>query len=162
MTPKNKKVKRWFYIDNRKALDPSIDREEVVVGVPEDRVIRTDFDRKIVLDLSAPENEYALLMFPLAQVFDWDKWQDGFDKYWRGDQHGNTREQFRSFKRQVLENFKYDRVASYQFGPLDLERSSVRSVREGQHRRKTTGCFRAGHRYICCGRARATERLVRG
>ncbi len=26
VTPKNKKVKRWFYIDIRKALDPMIDR----------------------------------------------------------------------------------------------------------------------------------------
>ena len=38
VTPKNKKVKRWFYIDIRKALDPSVDREEAIVGVPEDRV----------------------------------------------------------------------------------------------------------------------------
>lgn len=28
VTPKNKKVKRWFYIDITKALDPSIDRED--------------------------------------------------------------------------------------------------------------------------------------
>jgi hypothetical protein len=43
-------------------------------------------------------------------VFDWDKWQDGFDKHWRGDQHESVREEFRAFKRQVLENFKYYRV----------------------------------------------------
>ena len=30
VTPKNKKVKRWFFIDIRKALDPSIDREESI------------------------------------------------------------------------------------------------------------------------------------
>ena len=29
VTPKKKKVKHWFYIDIRKALDPSIDREAV-------------------------------------------------------------------------------------------------------------------------------------
>src|SRR6516164_8926160 len=28
VTPKNKKVRRWFYIDIIKALDPSIEREE--------------------------------------------------------------------------------------------------------------------------------------
>src|SRR5947209_19248558 len=38
VTPKNKKVKRWFYIDIRKALDPSMEREEAIIGVPEDRV----------------------------------------------------------------------------------------------------------------------------
>ena len=110
VTPKNKKVKRWFYVDIRKALDPFADREEAIVGVPEDRVIRTDFGREAVLDLSSAENEYAALMYPVPQVFDWDNWQDGFDKHWRGDQHEGVREEFRAFKRQVLENFKYYRV----------------------------------------------------
>ena len=110
VTPKNKKVKRWFYIDIRKALDPSVDREEAIVGVPEDRMVRADFGREVVLDLTTSENEYSAMMYPLAQVFDWDKWQDGFDMYWRGDDKEKVREEFRSFKRQVLENFKYYRV----------------------------------------------------
>jgi hypothetical protein len=110
VTPKNKKVKRWFYIDIRKSLDPSADREEAIVGVPEDRIIRKDFGREAVLDLSSSDKEYACLMFPVTLVFDWDKWQDGFDKYWRGDQNENVREEFRGFKRTVLENFKYYRV----------------------------------------------------
>src|SRR5437773_8428969 len=62
VTPKKKKVKRWFYIDIRKALDPLADREESIVGVPEDRVIRTDFGRGATLDLSSLEKEYAALM----------------------------------------------------------------------------------------------------
>jgi hypothetical protein len=110
VTPKKKKVKRWFYLDIRKCLDPSADREESVVGVPEDRVIRTDFGREVVLDLTAPEREYAELMYPLTKVFDWDRWQDGFDKYWKGDHNESVREEFREFKREVLENFKYYRI----------------------------------------------------
>lgn len=110
ITPKKKKVKRWFYIDIRKALDQSIDREEAIVGVPEDRFVRKDFGREVVLDLSTAEGEYALLMYPLTQVFDWDRWQDGFDKHWRGDENEGVREEFRIFKRQILENFKYYRV----------------------------------------------------
>jgi hypothetical protein len=110
VTPKKKKVKRWFYIDIRKSLDSSVDREEAIVGVPEDRVVRTDFGREVIVDLSSAEREYASLMYPLSQVFDWDKWQDGFDKHWRGDQNESVREEFRAFKRQVLENFKYYRV----------------------------------------------------
>src|SRR5437868_8259238 len=50
VTPKNKKVKRWFYIDIRKALDGSVDREDAIVGVPEDKIERTDFGRVITLD----------------------------------------------------------------------------------------------------------------
>lgn len=110
VTPKKKKVKRWFYVDIRTALDPTKDREEAIVGVPEDRTIRTDFGREVLLDVSSAEREYALLMYPVAQVFDWDRWQDGFDQYWRRDENEHTREVFRTFKRQVLENFKYYRV----------------------------------------------------
>lgn len=110
VTPKKKKVKRWFYIDIRKAMDPSVDREEAIVSLPEDRVVRATFGREVVTDLSTEEQEYALLMYPVAQVFDWDKWQDGFDSHWRGDKHESVREEFRAFKRQVLENFKYYRV----------------------------------------------------
>ena len=110
VTPKKKKVKRWFYIDIRKALDPSIDREESIVGLPEDKIEKTDFGRVMKSDLSSAHKEYAALMYPVSQVFDWDKWQDGYDNYWRGDQHESVREEFRAFKRQILENFKYYRV----------------------------------------------------
>jgi hypothetical protein len=110
VTPKKKKVKRWFYIDIRKSLDPSVDREDAIVGVPEDRIVRTDFGRETVLDLSSSEQEYSTLMYPVSQVFDWDRWQDGFDKHWRGDENESIRDEFRAFKREVLENFKYYRV----------------------------------------------------
>jgi hypothetical protein len=123
VTPKNKKVKRWFYIDIRKALDLSGDREEAIVGMPEDRVKRTDFGREVELDLSTSEREYAALMYPVTAVFDWDRWQDGFDKHWRGDENEAMREEFRTFKRQVLENFKYYRVPV-----ISLDRSTSKEA----------------------------------
>src|ERR1017187_6876853 len=97
VTPKNKKVKRWFYINIRNALDPSVDREEAIIGVPEDKAVRSDFGREVRLDLSSTEQEYASLMYPVCHVFDWDKWQDGFDEHWRGDQNQSVREEFRAF-----------------------------------------------------------------
>jgi hypothetical protein len=123
VTPKNKKVKRWFYVDIRKALDPSIDREEAIVGVPEDKIERSDFGRKIDRDLSAPEKEYASLMYPVCHVFDWDRWQDGFDEYWSGDTNKSVREEFRDFKRQILESFKYYRVPV-----INLDRSTSKEA----------------------------------
>jgi len=123
VTPKKKKVKRWFYIDIRKALDPNVDREEAIVGVPEDRRIRADFGREVVLDLSSAEQEYASLMYPVCQVFDWDRWQDGFDNHWRGDLNESIREEFRAFKRHVLENFKYYRVPV-----ISLDRSTSKEA----------------------------------
>lgn len=123
ITPKKKKVKRWFYIDIRKALDPTIDREDAVIGVPEDRVIRKEFGREVDLDLSTPELEYANLMYPVCQVFDWDSWQDGFDRHWRGDEKEEVRDEFRTFKKQILENFKYYRVPV-----ISLDRSTTKEA----------------------------------
>lgn len=123
ITPNKKKVKRWFYIDIRKTLDPLQDREEAIIGVPEDRIVRADFGREIVLDLSSPEKEYENLMYPVPQVFDWDRWQDGFDSFWSGDGNQCVREEFRSFKRSILENFKY-----YQVPVIALDRSTTKEA----------------------------------
>jgi hypothetical protein len=109
-TSKKKRVKRWFYIDIAKAIDGTVDREEAVISVPEDRIERRDFGREVTRDLSTPAKEYAALMFPVSQVFDWDTWQDGFNDHWSGEDHKAQREQFRTFKREVLENFKMYRV----------------------------------------------------
>lgn len=123
VTPKNKKVKRWFYIDIRKALDDSADREEAVIGVPEDRTVRSDFGREVILDLSSPQKEYTSLMFPMSQVFDWDNWQDGFDERWAGDHNKGVRDEFRAFKRQVLENFK-----GYHVPVITLDRATSKEA----------------------------------
>jgi hypothetical protein len=123
VTPKNKKVKRWFYIDICKALDAAVDREDAIVGVPEDKVIRSDFGREVLLDLSTPQGEYAALMYPVSQVFDWDRWQDGFGDHWRGNEHEEKRETFRAFKRQILENFK-----SYRVPVISLDRSTSKEA----------------------------------
>lgn len=123
VTPKNKKVKRWFYIDIRKSMDPGVNREEAIVGLPEDRIARTDFGREVVLDLSTSDNEYKSLMYPVAQVFDWDNWQDGFDDYWTGDQNASVRKEFRAFKNSVLENFK-----RYQVPVIALDSSTSKEA----------------------------------
>lgn len=82
ITPKKKRVRRWFYIDIAKALDASVEREDAVISVPEDRIIATDFNRTVVLDVSNQEREFERLMFPVASIFDWDNWQLSFFAYW--------------------------------------------------------------------------------
>lgn len=106
ITPRQKLVKRWFYIDIQKALRPDVDRENAIFTVPEDRKIKEDFDRRIVLDLSAPEAEYEQMMFPVNQVFDWDAWQDGFGDYWIAKGDVGKRQVFQRFKNEVLQHFK--------------------------------------------------------
>jgi hypothetical protein len=123
ITPKKKKVKRWFYIDIRASLDPTQDREEAIIGVPEDRIEKTVFGRGSGLDLSSAELEYQSLMYPVTQVFDWDEWQDGFDDYWSGDTNKNIRKEFRTFKKLILENFKY-----YQVPVIALDKSTSKEA----------------------------------
>lgn len=123
VTPKNKRVKRWFYIDIASALDKDADREEAIVGFPEDKVARTDFGREIKLDVSTREREYAAMMFPLTEVFDWDDWQDGFNDYWQGEDGKATKEKWKSFKKEVLENFK-----SYQVPVITLDKTTTKEA----------------------------------
>jgi hypothetical protein len=106
ITPKNKLVKRWFYIEIAKALQAGADRDEAIFAVPEDRRVKANFNKDILLDLSTPELEYEKLMFPLNRVFDWDEWQDGFGDFWIARNDQPKRELFKQFKKAVLENFK--------------------------------------------------------
>src|SRR5258708_1641972 len=109
ITVKKKKVKRWFYIDIRKALDPAVDRDEAIIAIPEDKKVTTSFGREVILDVTTQENEFKSLIYPVSRVFDWDDWQDGFDSYWSGSEHEPMRREFRRFKREILESFKgYD------------------------------------------------------
>jgi len=47
----------------------------------------------IILVLTIP------LFGMFKQVFDWDRWQDGFDQYWKGDANEAVRETFRGLRR---------------------------------------------------------------
>lgn len=83
-TEKGKNIKRFYYLDIKKCLDESEDREDAVFSVPADRRIKTNFDRDIVLDLSTRELEYEHEMFPLNIVFDSgarEDWADGYKEY---------------------------------------------------------------------------------
>ena len=81
---RGKDIQRWYYIDMLKALDPSADREEAMVSVPADRVLKT-FRNAVVADYSTPENEYQAFMFPCEHIFDSADWQYGFFRYWNYD-----------------------------------------------------------------------------
>ncbi|MFE5330797.1 DUF262 domain-containing protein [Embleya sp. NPDC056575] len=77
---RKKNVKLWYYVDIAKAVGPSADRDEAIVSVPENKVLRSDFARH-VLDLSTRELECQAGYFPLRLVFEYaerSKWQQTF------------------------------------------------------------------------------------
>lgn len=116
ITPRLKLVKRWFYVDMQKALRADVDREEAIVGVPEDRKVKSGF-RKVDLDLSSSELEYDNLMFPLNRVFNWDDWREGFEDYWIAKGESTKRDFFKEFKNEVLRKFEGYQVPVIALGP---------------------------------------------
>jgi len=69
--PRNsKRLQRWYYADINRCLDPNDDREEAILAVPEDRLLRTDFGRVVKADYSTTEKECAAETFPLRRSLD--------------------------------------------------------------------------------------------
>jgi hypothetical protein len=115
ITAKKRLVRRWFYIDMRKALNAETDRDSAIFAVPEDRKIKENFDKDVVLDLSTPPLEYETLMYPLNQAFNWDSWQEEFGDYWISKGKSEMRDVFKQFKNEILKNF-----AEYQVPVISL------------------------------------------
>ena len=66
---RKKKLERWYYLDMAACLADDTDREEAIVAMPANRVLRDNFGRDVILDLSTTERECQEEMFPLAKVF---------------------------------------------------------------------------------------------
>lgn len=113
VTPRGARVRRWYYIDIRAALDPQVAREDAIIGMPEDRVQRENFGKDVTLDLSSPKKEFDALMFPLNQVFDWFEWGFAFQQHWQGAPE--VQAIFTQFKDRVLSTF-----GSYQVPVITL------------------------------------------
>ena len=55
-------------------MNSNVARRDAIVAVPEDRVVRENFGRDIVLDLSTEEAEFAALHFPIDRIFEAQLW----------------------------------------------------------------------------------------
>jgi hypothetical protein len=100
---RHKSIKRWYYIDMARSVDPESDRDEAVLGIPEDRIVR-NFRGEPLQDYSSPDNEYANLVFPLNQAFDVAKWRRGFNEHWKN--HPEKTALYDRFEAEIIERFK--------------------------------------------------------
>lgn len=110
VTPRSKKVRRWFYIDMVKALDPSVSREDAVLSIPEDRIVRHGFGREIELDLSSRDKEIEQFMYPVNKIFDREAWGDAYYERWYNPDDKSAIELWHRFKSEILENFQMFRL----------------------------------------------------
>jgi hypothetical protein len=104
---KGKKLKRWYYVDMAKALDPGWDREDAIVAVPEDRVMRRDFGRVVEADYSSVERECRAEMFPLWRALDVGSLMEWQNQYNTHSEAGpaEAAKRFQRFYVEVLDNF---------------------------------------------------------
>ena len=103
MTEKKQDISRWYYLDINKALNPDIDRIDAVVGIPEDRTLKANFDRDIVLDVSTRDKEFANHLFPLNISYDISgtmQWITGYNLFHKED--ANAAERIAAFADRVL------------------------------------------------------------
>ena len=96
-------IKRYYYLDIRKCLDPTADRLEAIISVSEKKQLTTNIGRDVTLDLSTREKEFENLMFPLNISFshnDTEDWHYDMEDYYKGDRE--YRNLFRDFSQQIL------------------------------------------------------------
>jgi hypothetical protein len=121
-TVRGTEVERFYYIDIQRAVSLPTELEEAVVGVPADRVIRTNFGRDVVLDLSTPEKEFEQDHFPLNQVFDSRDWFYAWRDFWRA-RGRDVADVDSRFMRGVLE-----RIERYKMPVIRLDRANTREA----------------------------------
>jgi hypothetical protein len=100
---KGYEVKRWYYIDMVKALDPDSDLEEAIFSINENKIITENIGRDIVLDLSTEENEFKNLMYPVSMVDDYDEWRTKFSEFWDYDR--DKIKFWNEFEKKIIKGF---------------------------------------------------------
>ena len=119
-------IERWYYIDIHKALDPLSDRDDTIISIPEDRVVRSNFGRNIILDLSSSDSEFENHLIPTERVMDGMAWGFEYAHYWlkRGDHPtGDPFAFFTQFNANVLTNF-----SNYQLPVINLGKQTPKEA----------------------------------
>ena len=119
---KNKEVLRFYYIDIKAAVSEVADIEDAIIGLPAERILRTDFGRTVTLDLSTRELEFENDMFPLNQVFDSRDWFYDWRDYWKKKDR-DVSELDRSFVRGIV-----DAIERYKMPIIRLDKANSREA----------------------------------
>ena len=102
---KGYEIKRWYYIDMQKALDPVTDLEEAIFSINENKIITKNIGRDIVLDLSTRELEYENLMYPVCMVDEYSDWRRGFNRHW--NHSSDKSELWDEFEELIINSFNH-------------------------------------------------------
>jgi len=114
---KGKPINRFYYIDIHAALeDDSLD--DAFIAVRDDRTLRKNFDRDIVLDLSTPQKECEAFYFPCNQILNSDAWEESLQEY--AFEKFST---YMKFRKKILNAFR-----SYQLPVIALGKTTSKEA----------------------------------
>ena len=127
-TVKKNPIKRYYFLDMKKCLDDNEDRFDAVLSVPEDKKVKENFDRDIILDLSSREKEYEQQMFPINLIFkskELTDWCTGYVLYYaqRPDVMTEAMTIYTKFKSEVI-----DTITAYKLPVITLDKSTPREA----------------------------------
>lgn len=114
---KRNPINRYYYIDINAALQDEMS-DEALIALEEDRKIKTNFGRDVVLDLSMPKLECEHFYFPCNQILNSDKWEEALQQY-APDKFAA----YMQFRRSVLNAFR-----SYQIPVIALGKSTSKEA----------------------------------
>ncbi len=125
---RGRRIRRWYYINMLAAMDPTVDREDAIVSVPENRRETRNFGREIVRDLSSLELEYDQHMMPTERLLDSSlSWLFGYIGHWQGrdDQHpeGGGFAFYECFNQTVISAF-----ADYSLPVISLDKETPKEA----------------------------------
>ena len=123
-TVRGTKIDRYYYLDMKACISSNADIEDAIIGVPADKIIKTNFGRDIKLNLSKAEFEYKHYMFPLNQVFDNRDWFYGLRDYWKAhDSDSGSDDIERSFFDGVIKH-----IDRYKMPLIQLDKNNSREA----------------------------------
>ena len=82
-TENGKEIEVYYYIHIPDTMN-GIEREDAIISVPKDRILKKNFNRDIDIDLSTRDKEFANKMFPVNLLFKISEallWQNDYQKY---------------------------------------------------------------------------------
>ncbi len=113
-------IRRWYYFDMSKAVANDDDREDAVLSVAEDRLVKT-FGRQTTLDLTTREREYAQDLFPANRIFQSAEWRQAYNQYW--NYAPEKIQLYEAFEREVIKRFE-----QYQVPVIELKKETPKEA----------------------------------
>jgi len=129
-TEKGAEIHRVYFLDMAKCLDPTEDREDAIISVPDSLKITSDFGRKVDLDVSLPTLQYEHRLFPVALMFNiqgFMEWESGFSTHYKFD--SESMQFMQRFRNEVWLRFQQFKVPAIEL-TQDTPREAVCQVFE--------------------------------